>query len=250
LTANRFFIKQKSIQQQTITLSGEEHHHLSRVSRARPGEKVWLFDGEGTNYLARIKAIGKNRTELLILEKMDKDKPKILITLAQALIKPKKFELIIQKSTELGVNAIIPVITARSVINIEGKMERKVERWRRIAREAAKQSRNSFVPTLSLPVAVDKLIKERDDAKKLFLSESKGKYLRDILVCASKKGFQVEEPPSSVLILIGPEGGWTKEEEEDILNHGFEATSLGKLILRAETAAICSLSLVSHFWNL
>jgi RsmE family RNA methyltransferase len=151
LTANRFFIKQKGIKQQTITLSGEEHHHLSRVSRARPGEKVWLFD---------------------------------------------------------------------------------------------------FVPSLSLPVALNKLIKESNDAIKLFLTENKGKHLKDILICASEKGYQVEEPPSSVLILVGPEGGWTKKEEDDILNHGFEAVSLGKLILRVETAAICSLSLVSHFWNL
>lgn len=220
------------------------------MARAKPGEKVWLFDGEGTSYLARVEAIRENRTELLILEKLDKDKPKVLITLAQALIKSKKLELIIQKSTELGVSAIIPVITARSIVNIEGKIERKVERWQKIAREAAKQSQSSFVPSLSPPIPLKKLIKERNDAKKLLLSESKGTYLRDILIRYSTKGCQLEKPPLSVLILIGPEGGWTREEEDDILNHGFEAVSLGKPILRAETAAISGLSIISHFWNL
>jgi len=250
LTSNRFFIKKKSIQSGAIFLCGEEHHHLSRVARVKPGKNVWLFDGEGTSYLARVEAVQKHRTELLIMEKINKGRPQVPITLAQALLKAKKMEFTIQKATELGVAAIIPVITARSIVNIEEKTERKVERWRKIAREAAKQSQNPFIPSISLPVALEKLIKERNEAKKLLLSENKGKYLRDILIRSSTKGCLMKEAPSSAFILIGPEGGWTKGEEDNILNQGFEAVSLGKLILRAETAAICSLSLITHFWNL
>ena len=89
---------------------------------------------------------------------------------------------------------------------------------------------------------------DRKEARKLLLSENKGKYLKEILT--SKREAPPEGPPLSVLVLVGPEGGWTKEEEESILTCGFEAASLGKNILRTETAAICALAMISHFWNL
>ncbi|MDH5707176.1 MAG: RsmE family RNA methyltransferase, partial [Candidatus Aminicenantes bacterium] len=92
---------------------------------------------------------------------------------------------------------------------------------------------------------LDKLIRECNEEKKLLLSENQGKLLRDILIPGSRKG----EPPSSVLLLVGPEGGWTDKEERFILDHGFEAVSLGNQILRTETAALSSLAMIAHFWN-
>ena len=249
MTSNRFFIKQSQLESSTVIIYGEEHHHLSKVARIKPGEKIWLFDEKGTSYLACVEEIRKDMTKLSILEKKNKDKLRVAITLAQSLIKSKKMELIIQKSTELGVATIIPVITERSIVNIEGKVEKKIERWKKISCEAAKQS-HSLIPAILIPTLLSRLISERDEEKKILLSEHKGRYLRDLLIRSSASGFQIEEPPASVLILIGPEGGWTKEEEVDILNHGFERVSLGQQILRAETAAVCSLSIISHFWNL
>ena len=93
-------------------------------------------------------------------------------------------------------------------------------------------------------------MEERQETVKLLLSENQGVYLRDVLVRGSGLSRGKKEPPSSVIILVGPEGGWTDKEEEYILSHGFEAVSLGKQILRAETAALSSLAMVSHFWNL
>lgn len=249
MTSKRFFIKQGNIQFHTVTLYGEEHHHLSRVARIRPGERVWLFDQRGRNYLARVEKIRKNGTELFIMERMDKDEPGIKITLAQALLKLSKMEIIIQKATELGVLTVIPVITSRTVVKIEEKTQEKMERWKRIAREAAKQSQGCLVPSISFPLPLARLLKEREDEKKLLLSENRGQYFRDILTQNPLCGASKEGPPSSVLILVGPEGGWTEEEEAKILSHGYQAVSLGRRILRAETAAICSLSLISHFWN-
>lgn len=250
MTSKRFFIKKSDLRSSTILLHEEEHHHLSRVARIKPEEKVWLFDEQGTSYLARVEEIRKNATRLSILEKLDKVKPKVNITLAQALIKSKKMDIIIQKSTELGITNIIPVITTRVIVKVEEKIQKKIERWNKIALEAVKQSQISFLPSILSPIPLKKLIEERHEEKKLLLSENRGKYLRDILIRNSSSELHIEEPPSSVLILVGPEGGWTEEEEKYILKHGYEAVSLGRQILRAETAALCSLALISHFWNL
>ena len=108
----------------------------------------------------------------------------------------------------------------------------------------------SIQPSIFPPLSLQDFLEQRDEAKKIFLSENRGKYLRDILINPSSRRPRIRKPPPSAVVLVGPEGGWTKEEEIDIVNHGFERVSLGKRILRAETAAICSLSVISQFWNL
>lgn len=248
MTSNCFFFNRIDLQSPYIFLEGEEHHHLSHVSRIKPKEKVWLFDGQGKSYLAIVEEIRKEKTKLFIIEEKIRKKAKTKITLAQALIKLKNMEFIIQKSTELGVTTFLPVTTNRSMVKIEGKIENRLKRWKKIAREAVKQCRSSWIPYISLPFSLEELIKKKEAERKFLLCENRGEYLRDILLKNVKS--QRKKSPSSVLILVGPEGGWTKEEEEYILSHGFEAISLGKNILRAETAALCSLALISHFWNL
>jgi 16S rRNA (uracil1498-N3)-methyltransferase len=220
------------------------------VARIKLKEKIWLFDESGTNYLARVEKIDKDITQLSILKKMEKEEPRVKITLAQALLKSKKMDMILQKSTELGVKTIIPVITARTVVKINGKIENKMERWKKITLSASKQSQRSHLPLILSPVHLKDLIKRRNEEKKLLLSENKGKYLKEILIQNSGSEIQKGELPFSVLVLVGPEGGWAEEEEEYILNNGFEAVNLGSQILRAETAAFCSLALISHFWNI
>jgi len=245
LTSNRFSVKKTNIQSSSVILDGEEHRHLSKAARIKPRQRVWLFDEEGRSYLAEVARIERDRTRLTILEREDAQEPRLHITLGQSLIKAKKMNSIIQKATELGVSAIVPVITSRTIIRIEEKEERKLERWKKIIREAAKQSHVSFLPSIMYPVRLDKLIRERNEEKKLLLSENQGKPLKDILIPGSRKG----EYPSSVLLLVGPEGGWTDEEEKFILDHGYEAVSLGSQILRTETAALSSLAMIAHFWN-
>lgn len=249
MTSNRFSIKQSHIRSTFVFLDGDEHHHLSKVARIKPMEKVWLFDERGTNYLARVEEITKERTRLTIIERQVTPEPRVKITLAQALIKSKKMNSIIQKATELGVTTIIPVITARTVVKIEERAEKKLERWQKIIHAAAKQSKIPILPSISSPETLKKLVEERDETKKLVLNENKGKFLRDILVQNSGPDVEREDIPSSVIILVGPEGGWTREEEEYILDHGYEAVSLGKQVLRTETASLSSLAMISHFWN-
>ncbi len=249
MTSNRFSIKQSHIRSTFVFLDGDEHHHLSKVARIKPMENVWLFDERGTSYLARVEEITKERTRLTIIERKVTPEPRVKITLAQALIKSKKMNSIIQKATELGVTTIIPVITARTVVKIEERAEKKLERWQKIILAAAKQSKIPILPSISCPVTLEKLVEERDETKKLVLSEKTGKFLRDILVKSSGSDVTMEDLPSSVIILVGPEGGWTREEEEYILHRGYEAVSLGKQVLRAETASLSSLAMISHFWN-
>jgi 16S rRNA (uracil1498-N3)-methyltransferase len=229
-------------------LHGKEHHHLKNVARIKPGESVWLVDESGQNYQARVEKIEKNLTRLSILAIEKKTEPRVKVTLGQALIKTRNFELILQKATEIGLSQFLPVIASRSMVKIDDKLDNRMARWAKIAREAAKQSGVFQVPAILWPKSLKEVIGDSKDDRKIFLNEREGKPLRHILVPDVTNKNQ-KHRPSSVLVLIGPEGGWTEEEEEDIVSHGFEAISLGCQILRAETAAIGSLAMIDHFWN-
>lgn len=244
MTSNRFFVKRiKADSSPYIFLSGDEHHHLSRVIRVKPREKVWLFNGSGTSYLARVEEMGPQKSRLYVLKKMTEERSPLNIVLGQSLLQAKKMEFIIQKSTEWGASRFFPVMSERSLIKIHEKGRRKRERWQRIAREACKQSGQAFLPSIENPVSLGQFLRERKEEKRLVLSENQRTALRDILLQHQ------ERIPSSVAILVGPEGGWSEEEERTIVTHGYEAVTLGKQILRAETAAVSSVALVSHFWN-
>jgi 16S rRNA (uracil1498-N3)-methyltransferase len=216
----------------------------------KSGDLVWLFDEKGTEYLARVEYTIRDKTRLSVMEQMEKREIPVKITLAQSLIKTVRLEFLLQKSTELGVDRFLPVISSRSVIKVEGRVEKKLERWSRIVREAAKQSGNTKVPMILPPKPLREVLEEDEDGLKIFLNERGGTYLKEILQgkCDSVK--QEVGIPSSTRVLIGPEGGWTDQEEHDILEHGYKAISLGPQTLRAETAAISCVVLINHIWNL
>jgi 16S rRNA (uracil1498-N3)-methyltransferase len=156
-------------------------------------------------------------------------------------------DLIIQKATELGVQAVVPVKASRSVLKLEGGEGPRLERWRKIAREAAKQSRRTDIPLIHAPCPFSVFLESRDEPKKLILCEDGGKFLRDILVDAPEDSASPERP--GVVLLVGPEGGWSKGEEQQAIEKGFEAVSLGTRILRAETAALAALAAIQIFWG-
>lgn len=247
MTSTHFLIKQKSLHFPSAILDGEEHHHLSKVLRTKPGKRVWLIDELGGCYLAEVKEVGEQQTRLLILEKAEKEETTIHLTLAQALIKSKKMDFLIQKAAELGLSSFIPVIANRSVVKIQEKEAKKIERWQKIAAEAVKQSRRSFVPAIYSPQPFRSFIENRSDSRRLILCETRGRYLRDIF--SEGPGNPAKGGIPSVLITVGPEGGWTREEENFAIERGFEAVSLGKHVLRSETAALAALAMISHFWN-
>lgn len=246
MTSDRFYIQERQIKSPYAVLTGDEHHHLSRVVRKKRGDKVFLFTENGKNFMARIEKIEESKTRLIILKKEKKKEPDIKITLAPSLIKSKALELILQKSTELGVTLFFPLITDRSVMKISGKLEKKLNRWNRIVLEASKQCRRPFPPKVEKPVSLKKFMEIKNADIKLFLDEKGGIYLKDFIFNLQNSKHRV---PQSVIILLGPEGGWTEKEKQDIVQCGYKGISLGTNILRAETAAIACVSIITHFWN-
>ena len=246
MTSDRFYIQKEQIKIPNAVLTGDEHHHLIRVVRKKRGDKVFLFTEKGENFLARIEKIGKSKTHLIILEKTQTKELGIKITLAPSLIKSKALELILQKSTELGIFSFSPLITERSVINISGKLEKKLKRWKRIALESSKQCRRSLPPNIEKPVSLKKFIIQKKADSKLFLDEKGGIYLKDFICNLQDSKYK---SLSSVIIILGPEGGWTDKEKQDIVQYGYKAVSLGPNILRTETAAIACVSIVLHLLN-
>lgn len=244
MTSNHFFINKERITGRILTLEGTEHRHLSRAARCRRGDVVWLFDEEGTRYKVKVEAIGQQTTTLILLERLERPDYGTRILLGQALLKAKAMDLVVQKSTELGVFAILPVIACRSVVLVGDHREKKAERWEKIAREASKQSGWTMVPKVHPPQSLDSFLRTIHADRRIFLHETDGPYFRDLIRAAG------DGRPEDVVVLIGPEGGWTEAEKEAILDSGFEAACLGKTVLRAETAAVCAVSILSHFWNL
>ena len=214
MTSNRFFVDKADIRLPHALLKGEDHHHLSRVARIRPGHTVWLFDREGADYRARVEKIETNQTHFMILEQSQTEPQKVNIILAQAVLKLKGMELLLQKSTELGTHSVVPILAARSVAKLENNLENKFERWLRIMREAAKQCGRSTIPGLRSPVTLKYWLEQPQDGRKFVLWEGAGKYLKEVFLSEpSDTSFKVAAG-ASVIILVGPEGGWTKREQK------------------------------------
>jgi len=244
LTSNRFFAAKASVHGDRVELEGREHHHLSRVARVKAGDRVRLFDEDGTDYLAEVEEVGSGLTRLRILECAAAGRPGLRVILAQALLKPKSMEWLIQKATEIGLAAIVPLTAERSVARVDERAEKKAVRWRAIAREAAKQCKNGLPPDIEPPCALERYLQRDRDGRRFYLSENEGRAWRDIL----REGMD-GAAASPVVILIGPEGGWAPAEEETLKRNGCEAVSLGERVLRAETAALCAASAVILMWN-
>jgi 16S rRNA (uracil1498-N3)-methyltransferase len=239
-------LKQKNLRFPYAFLEGSEHHHLSRVLRAGPGKRVWLVDEKGGRFLAEVRELERERTKLLILERKEIEGTKIRLSLAQAVVKSKKMDLIIQKATELGIASFIPILASRSIVKVKEE-KKKVDRWQRVASEAAKQAHRTSVPSILPLQPFLSFLQALQAERKLFFVEGRGRLLREIVV--EQLPSREQSDPSAVIVLVGPEGGWTEGEEKQALDNGFEAVSLGNQVLRSETAALAALSLVAHFWN-
>jgi 16S rRNA (uracil1498-N3)-methyltransferase len=246
VTANQFYLPTIAEDVDRVLLEGEEHRHLAKSARVRAGETVWLIDSGGRRFRARVEKVGEERTELAILEAEAPEAPKTLVVLAPSLVEAKKLETILEKAAELGCSDVIPVVSVRSLRASAERADRKLERWNRIVREAAKQCKGRLVTAVHPPRTLKALLREPPAEMRLFLSEHGGLPLRDVV---AGPGRREGGPPASVVLLVGPKGGWTEAEERDIQLAGFTAITLGRRILRAETAAIAGAAMIVHFWN-
>ncbi len=217
-----------------ILIDGDEFHHLVRVLRKKSGEEILVTDGNGLRCEAKIAEIKKASLECEVLAHSRVERPKTEVTVALSLLKaPQRFDIFLEKATELGVSAIIPMITARTLSQPSSeKVEGKLNRWRTIMLSAARQSKRYHLPGISAPLSFKKALALQGYDLKLIpyeLSESPPR-----MECSGKK----------ILFLIGGEGGFTDTEIGAALDAGFGEISLGKTILRAETAAIFAVAFV------
>jgi len=255
VTANRFFLPQPALPDSALWIEGAEHHHLSRVARVRQGETIGLFDEEGRQYLAVVEKVALKKTLVRIISRQEAEEPAVAVVLAPALLKAQAMEFLVQKATEIAVSALAPVMAERSVVKVGADPSAALHRWSRIAREAAKQCKTGLVPDIKKPQALEEFLSRDRSDLKLVLSEGRGAYLKDVLMSGSNsprpgsgRGPSAG-PIAQVCLLVGPEGGWSPGEETLVRECGFRPVSLGRSVLRTETAALCAAFLVNHFWN-
>ncbi len=214
-------------------MEGDAAHHLGRVLRAQPGQLYELSDGERVR-LGRIESVERDRVEFSLLEELPSCQPSLNVTLLLAVVKFDAFEWALEKATELGVSAIVPLAAARSEKALLAAATKRAVRWRKILLEASQQSRRVRLPVLGELAGPEKAFASLNNGLRLMLSErADAPPLRRVLA---------GEQATRVTLAIGPEGGWTGEEVKMAAAAGFREVSLGHLILRAETAVIAALA--------
>jgi 16S rRNA (uracil1498-N3)-methyltransferase len=237
MARRRFFVDE--VRDGRAALAGENARHLGQVLRAEPGEVCELSDNRSV-YLAEVEAVRKDEVRFRILEPLAAEELPLRLTLFLALIKFERFEWAVEKATELGVEAIVPVSTARSEKGLEQAAVKRVERWRRIARESSQQSRRVRLPEIAAPVTFARAL-ATSSALRYFLDESAAPPLLAALPAQRRAGDEAH-------LLVGPEGGWTDTERHSAAEAGWTRVWLGPAILRAETAALAALAVLTSAW--
>jgi len=218
-------------------MEGDAAHHLGRVLRAEAGQLFELSDGQRV-WLGRVARVARDRVEFALVEELPACRPSVDVTLLLAVVKFDAFEWAIEKATELGVNTIVPLAAARSEKALLTAGPKRAERWKKILVEASQQSRRVNVPSLEALVRPEQSFAQQKEGLKLLLSErEEAPSMRTVL-----EG----QKSSKAVIAIGPEGGWTDKELESADRSGFKQVSLGKLILRTETAVIVALANLTY----
>lgn len=238
-TMRRFLVEE--IKDGRAVIKGQEALHLSRVLRYEAGERVLVFDGRGSLYRSRILAIGPEVLVQIEAEIEAEAENRLEITLAQGLLKGDKMDFVVQKATELGAASFVPLTLERSVVKLtDKKVEQRQERWQRIAQEAVKQCGRVTVPDIRPVQSLNDLLFAAEDYDLILFpweeeqETSVKAILNEHLNC------------HKVLCILGPEGGMTREEMLTVKKAGGRVVTLGKRILRAETASVAVLSIVQY----
>jgi 16S rRNA (uracil1498-N3)-methyltransferase len=241
---NRFFIPTTWIQPPLVHFQGDTAHQIARVLRLTPGTVIIVLDGSPLERTVRLLSVGKDQVEgEIIAEIPSAGEPQIRLTLYIAMTQRAKFEWILQKGTELGVSSFIPVITSRSLVRETAGESRKVERWEGILREAAEQCGRGRIPDLQPSIPFPQaLVNGKEDNPLCLIAWEKetGRSLKKSL-----SNLNIEKLVK-VAALIGPEGGLTDEETYQAIEQGWLPISLGRRILRMETAALTLTALIMY----
>ena len=233
----KFFIEESQIENDKINITGEDVKHISSVLRMQKGEQILIGSKETLEtYLTEIKQIEKEKVVAKIIEKLDtQTESNVEIDLYQGLPKADKMELIIQKTTEIGISKVIPVDMVRCIVKLDEKdAKKKIERWQKVAEGAAKQSKRSKIPEIKNKIKIkdlENIISQYDAFIVAYEEENEITLKQELKKLKEQEKYKIG-------ILVGPEGGITKEEIEKLTSYNAKVVTLGKRILRTETAPI------------
>lgn len=239
---HRFFLDPDALPTGTPTLAGEEAHHCLHVLRHGVGDKVVVFDGRGHEATAQIESADKRQAGLRILHRANAAPIPCRLTLAQAVPKGKNMDLIVEKAVELGAAAIVPLLSERTVVQLDAaEAAAKREKWQAAAREACKQCGQNWLPEVAAPVSPRAFFEQHRPGGLLLIAslQADSRPIKQVLA-------EVSGAVSEVTILVGPEGDFTPAEIAFAKSHGCRPVTLGPIILRTETAAIYCLSVLGH----
>jgi 16S rRNA (uracil1498-N3)-methyltransferase len=239
---DRFFVGYKNLRGEDVVLEGQQAHQIHNVLRKKAGEHIIVLDNLGWEYEVELRTTGKKEvTGSIVKKRKAEGEPAVEITLYQSMLSREKFELVLQKCTEVGVKRFVPIITERSIVRKESPKAAKTERWQRIIQEAAEQSGRGRIPELNKAIKFENAIAKLEDfdCKLMAHTQEQGESLRECLKNSRKK-------IKSVALLIGPEGGFIEKEVQIARDNNISLISLGRRILRTETAAVIASSLILY----
>ena len=218
-------------------IAGADALHIAKALLMRPGEAQTLCDGKGTDFDGVLETVTDRQVTVRIsASRPSQAEPTLAVTLYQGLPKGDKMDWIIQKAVELGVTAVVPVATRRSVARLEGKADKKQERWQRIAAEAAGQCGRGMLPSVERPLSWSQALSRLSGEPALVFYEGGGRPLRELVTPSTRR----------LSVFVGPEGGFDPEEIDAIRRQGGGVATLGPRILRCETAPLAALTLLMH----
>jgi 16S rRNA (uracil1498-N3)-methyltransferase len=237
--APRFFTQQSLSCGESVDLEPGPSRHIAAALRLKPGAHLRIFNGEGGEYLARLSAVGKQKVTADVQEFFPEERESSLrIVLGLAVSRGERMDLAVQKSTELGVAAIVPLLTERTEVRLKGeRLNKKLQHWRQVAISACEQCGRNRVPELRPPTPLAQWLAEATADIKLVLHHRAGQSLAQLA------------PAASVVLLIGPEGGLAAAEIDAAEAAGFLPLRLGPRVLRTETAPLAAISILQFHWG-
>lgn len=237
----QFFIDSADIKDGIVTISGADVHHLANVRRAVPGSKIFLRGSDGRGYEAEIISIDGFSLSAAVEKEFSGESGKVSLRVFLSILKGSNFELSLQKCVESGAAEITPIVSERTVPDIKNKVEQKLERWRKIALESAKQCLRNNIPQVNHPVDFKSAVMSSGSEERMVAHPGALIQIKDFL--------KSRVPPVSADLLIGPEGGFASDEIKLAQENGWSIINAGTNHLRAETAAIIIPAIILYEWS-
>jgi 16S rRNA (uracil1498-N3)-methyltransferase len=242
----RYFVTPAQFEGDRVEITGDDARHITKVMRGRLGDKLIVSDGVSREAMVEIESLEAASVFAIVIESREmRNEPRLQVTIAQSLPKGDKMETVIQKCTEIGAVSFAPFLSERTIVQYDAKKEgKRLERWRKIAKEAAEQAHRNRVPSVEQPLSWRNLLAAFSsyDAVCFCYEKEHGSQLRDVLKPFVEQALPESDSQASLLLVVGPEGGFTEEECRAAEDAGAVSVGLGRRILRCETAGMTALA--------